>query len=238
MFKRKKRWNNDTQVHGARLITAVEPKHVISERFRTVRTNISFTSAPLERFQVVMFTSAEMSDGKTTVASNLAVSWAETGKQVLYVDADLRRPTGHSTFAVLNVRGLSTILATEAQPKDIVQPTVIDHLEVLTSGPMPPNPAELLSGSRMGAFVKWARHNYDIVMIDVPPMIAVTDAQVILPLVDGVVLVTSLGKTLKANMKRTVEMLRLGETNILGVVSQQRGFRSKKDIGYDYGYGE
>jgi capsular exopolysaccharide synthesis family protein len=129
-------------------------------------------------------------------------------------------------------------LATEAQPKDIVQPTVINHLEVLTSGPMPPNPAELLSGSRMAAFIKWARHNYDIVVIDVPPMIAVTDAQVILPLVDGVVLVTSLGKTLKANLKRTVEMLRLGETNILGVVSRQHRRRGEQDVGYDYVYGE
>ena len=107
--------------NGARLVTFVEPKHAISEQFRTLRTNIEFAGAALDKLQVLMFTSAEMSDGKITVSSNVAVAWAQAGKSVLYVDADLRRPTAHSTFDLLNTRGLTTILANNDQPKDTVQ---------------------------------------------------------------------------------------------------------------------
>lgn len=107
--------------NGARLVTFVEPKHAISEQFRTLRTNIEFAGAALDKLQVLMFTSAEMSDGKITVSSNIAVAWAQAGKSVLYVDADLRRPTVHSTFDLLNTRGLTTILANNDQPKDTVQ---------------------------------------------------------------------------------------------------------------------
>jgi len=235
IFKKKYRPDTETQVNGARLVTFVEPKHVISEQFRTLRTNIEFAGAALDKLQVVMFTSAEMSDGKTTVSSNVAVTWAQAGKSVLYVDADLRRPTAQSTFDLLNTRGLTTILASNAQPKDTVQKTFVDNLEVLTSGPVPPNPAELLSSARMASVIDWMRNNYDVVVFDVPPVMVVTDAQVLTPLVDGAILVTTFGKTLKANLQRTVETLRLTNTKILGTVQRVRG--GKNDVGYGYGYG-
>ena len=234
-LKKKHVENTETQNMGARLVTFVEPQHVISEQFRTLRTNIEFAGAALDKLQVVMFTSAEMSDGKTTVSSNVAVTWAQAGKSVLYVDADLRRPAAHSTFDLLNTRGLTTILASDAQPKDTVQKTFVDNLEVLTSGPVPPNPAELLSSARMAAVVDWMRNNYDVVVFDVPPVMAVTDAQVLMPLVDGAILVTMFGKTLKVNLQRTVETLSLTDTKILGVVQRVRG--GKNDAGYGYGYG-
>lgn len=235
IFKKKYRPDTETQVNGARLVTFVAPKHVISEQFRTLRTNIEFSGAALDKLQVVMFTSAEMSDGKTTVASNVAVTWAQAGKSVLYVDADLRRPTSQSTFNLLNTRGLTTILASNAQPKDTVQKTFVDNLEVLTSGPVPPNPAELLGSARMASVIDWMRNNYDIVVLDVPPVMVVADAQVLMPLVDGAILVTTFGKTLKVNLQRTVETLRLTDTKILGVVQRVRG--GKNDAGYGYGYG-
>ena len=112
---------------------------------------------------------------------------------MLYVDADLRRPTAQSTFGVINTRGLTPILATNAQPKDVVQETFVDNLEGLTSGPVPPNPAELLSSTRMTSLMEWMRNNYDVVVFDVPPVMAVTDAQVLMPVVDGAVLVTIFG---------------------------------------------
>lgn len=213
----------------------LKKKHVISEQFRTLRTNIEFAGAALDKLQVVMFTSAESSDGKTTVSSNVAVTWAQAGKNVLYVDADLRRPTAHSTFGLLNTRGLTNILASNAQPKDTVQKTFVENLEVLTSGPAPPNPAELLSSARMASLVEWARNNYDVVVLDVPPVMAVTDAHVLMPLIDGAILVTTFGKTLKVNLQRTVETLRLTDTKILGIVQRVRG--GKNDAGYGYGYG-
>jgi len=236
MFKKKKMVSDkETQTNGARLITFTEPKHVISEQFRTLRTNIEFSGAALDKLEVIMFTSAEMSDGKTTVSANTAITWAQAGKRVLYVDADLRRPTAHATFNLLNTRGLTTILASAMQPKDIVDKSFVENLDVLTSGPIPPNPAELLNSGRMKILVEWMRENYDIVVLDVPPVMAVTDAQVLLPLVDGVVLVTVFGKTIKMNLQRTVETLRLSDTKILGIVSRVKN--GQHDLGYGYGYG-
>lgn len=223
----------ETQDKGAPLITVVEPKSVISEQFRTLRTNIEFAGAGLDKLQVIMFTSAEPSDGKTTVSTNTAITWAQSGKNVLYVDADMRRSTAQSTFRLPNSHGLSTVLGTNEQPKDIVQKTFIDNLEVLTAGPTPPNPAELLNSKRMLALIDWMRNNYDIVVLDVPPIMAVSDAQVLLPLIDGTVLVTMMGKTMKMAITRTVEMLRLGGTKILGVVERVKN--SKEDAGYGYG---
>ena len=237
IFKKKYRPDTETQVNGARLVTFVELKHAISEQFRTLRTNIEFAGAALDKLQVLMFTSAEMSDGKTTVSSNVAIAWAQAGKSVLYVDADLRRPTAHSTFDLLNTRGLTTILANNSQPKDTVQKKFVDNLEVLTSGPVPPNPAELLSSARMDSLVEWMRNNYDVVVLDVPPVMAVTDAHVLMPLVDGAILVTIFGKTLKINLERTVETLRLTDTKILGIVQRVRGGKNDAGYGYRYGYG-
>lgn len=149
----------------------------------------------------------------------------------------MRRPTAQSTFDLLNTRGLTTILASNAQPKDTVEKTFADNLEVLTSGPAPPNPAELLGSARMASVIDWIRNNYDAVVFDVPPVIAVTDSQVLMPLEDGAILVTTFGKTLKVNLQRTVETLRLTDPKILGVVQRVRGGKNDAGYGYDYGYG-
>lgn len=228
--------NTRTQDEGAQLVTVIEPKNVISEQFRTLRTNIEFAGASLENLQVIMFTSAEMSDGKTTVSTNTAVTWAQSGKSVLYVDADMRRSTAQSTFRLANGHGLSTVLASSEQPKDVVQKTFVENLEVLTAGPTPPNPAELLNSKRMALLIEWMRNNYDIVVLDVPPIMSVSDAQVLLPLIDGVVLVTMFNKTMKVSLKRTIEILELGNTKILGIVERVKD--NKDSAGYGYGYGQ
>lgn len=234
LFKKKDvNKHTKTQDEGAELVTVVEPKNVVSEQVRTLRTNIEFSGASLDKLQIIMFTSAEMSDGKTTVSTNTAVTWAQAGKNVLYVDADMRRSTAQSTSKLSNKNGLSTILASAGQPKEVVQKTFADNLEVLTAGPIPPNPAELLNSKRMALLIEWMRNNYDIVVLDVPPIMAVSDAQVLLPLIDGVVLVTMLGKTMKSSLKRTVEILKLGDTKILGVVER---VKDSKNDGYGYGY--
>lgn len=234
IFK-KKDGNKDTRTQdkGAQLVTVIEPKNVISEQFRTLRTNIEFAGSSLENLQVIMFTSAEISDGKTTVSTNTAVTWAQAGKSVLYVDADMRRSTAQSTFRLSNGHGLSTVLASAEQPKDVVQKTFVENLEVLTAGPTPPNPAELLNSKRMSSLIEWMRNNYDIIVIDVPPIIEVSDAQVMLKLIDGVVLVTMMYKTMKLSLKRTMEILQLGGVKVLGVVER---VKSSKENGYGYGY--
>lgn len=228
--------DNETQKKGARLITVAEPKHVISEQFRTLRTNIEFASIGTDELKTVMFTSPEVSDGKSTVSANAAVTWAHDGKKVLVIDADLRRSTVHTTFGVSNRAGLTTLLASHEphMESELIQETFVPNLYVLTSGPTPPNPAELLNSNRMAQLMAQLREHFDIVVVDVPPVLAVTDAQVLLPQIDGVVLVVTMEKTYKVNIKRTVDALRLGEARILGFVT--RG-KNKGVHGYGYGYG-
>ena len=129
-------------------------------------------------------------------------------------------------------------MASAEQPKDVVQKTFVENLEVLTAGPTPPNPAELLNSKRMSSLIEWMRNNYDIVVLDVPPVMEVSDAQVLLPLIDGVVLVTMVNKTMKVSLKRTVEVLELGNTKILGIVERVKDNKGSAGYGYGYGYGQ
>lgn len=236
LFKNKHKQESDERItNGVRLITAYQPKHVVSEQLRTVRTNIEFAGAALDELKVVMFTSPEMSDGKSTVAANVAMTWAQAGKKVLLVDADMRRPTVHLTFNSANTQGLSTILAGNKQPDEVITDSFVDNLAVLTAGPVPPNPSELLGSKHMHQFVEWARANYDIVILDATPVLAVSDVQVSLPEVDGTVLVVRMEKTLRGNIQRTVEVLKMADAKILGVVERVKNGRGDK--GYGYGYG-
>ncbi len=152
-----------------------------------------------------------MSEGKSTVSANVAVTWAQAGKKVLLVDADLRRPTVHATFRKLNLDGVTTVLTGKTKPDEVVEDTFVDNLSVITSGPIPPNPSELLNSKRMGQLLDWTREKFDIIVLDAPPVLAVSDVQVLVPRSDGVVVVANMGKTLKGDLKRTVEVLKLAK---------------------------
>lgn len=230
---------NETIHNGAQLITAVHPKSPISEQFRTLRTNINFMAID-HPIKTLALTSANMSEGKSTVTDNLAIVWAQTGQKVLLVDADLRRSTLHRTFNLDNREGLTTILTSHAHTVDlnqIIQPSGIDNLSLLPSGLTPPNPAELLSSQRMKDFLKAARERYDMVIVDVPPMLEVTDTQVISHDLDAVVLVIKQGQTQKLGAKRAVELLKMAHANLLGYVMNDVVSDSGAGYGYGYGYG-
>lgn len=229
--------DQETQKNGVMLVTFAEPKHVVSEQFRTVRTNIEFAGAALDRCQVIMFTSSAMSEGKSTVSANVAVTWAQAGKKVLLIDADLRRPTVHATFRKLNLDGVTTVLTAKTTPDQVVETTFVDNLSIITSGPVPPNPSELLNSKRMAQLIDWAREKFDIVVLDAPPVLAVSDVQVLVPKTDGVVVVANMGKTLKGDLKRTVEILKLAKAKILGSVERVKSSRGDRGYGYGYGYG-
>ena len=229
--------DQETQKNGVMLVAFAEPKHVVSEQFRTVRTNIEFAGAALDRCQVVMFTSSAMSEGKSTVSANVAVTWAQAGKKVLLIDADLRRPTIHATFRTLNIDGVTTILIGKDEAGAVVEETFVDNLSVITSGPIPPNPSELLNSKRMANLLNWARENYDIIVLDTPPVLAVSDVQVFVPKTDGVVVVANMGKTLKGDLRRTVEVLKLANAKILGSVERVKAKHGDRGYGYGYGYG-
>ncbi|WP_143812061.1 CpsD/CapB family tyrosine-protein kinase, partial [Oenococcus oeni] len=169
-------------------------------QFRVLRANIDFAAASLKNFKTVLFTSAEMSDGKSTAAQNLAVTWAQTGKRILLLDADFRRPSLHKTFNISNEHGLTTVLAMHEQPASVIHSTEVPNLYVMTSGPMPPNPSELLASDKMLRVVSWMREQFDMIVIDSTPLLLVPDAQALIPRADGIVLVAMLGKTKRRSM--------------------------------------
>lgn len=236
LFKRKKKYSTDTMDNGAKLITAANPKNPVSEQFRTIRTNIHFMSVdkPLRR---IAFTSSSVSEGKSTVTANMAITWAQDGKKVLLIDADLRRSTLHRTFELPNNWGLTTILTSGLSKIDlneVIPNSGIKNLDVLTAGPIPPNPSELLNSKRMLNFLKAVEPMYDLVVIDVPPLLEVTDTQVLSDKLDGIVLVVRAGVTQKAGVARAVEMLKISKARLLGYVLNDA---DSEDAAYGYGYG-
>ena len=240
-FHRRNENQSNARIHnGVQLITAMHPKSPISEQFRTLRTNINFMAID-HPIKTLALTSVNVSEGKSTVTDNLAIVWAQTGQKVLLVDADLRRSTLHRTFNLDNREGLTTILTSRAHTIDlntIIQPSGIDNLSLLPSGPTPPNPAELLSSQRMKDFLKAARERYDMVIVDVPPMLVVTDTQVISRNLDAVVLVVKQGQTQKLGAKRAVELLKMAHANLLGYVMNDVVSDGSAGYGYGYGYGD
>lgn len=240
LFKRKPKYNNETMSHGAKLITVANPKDPVSEQFRTIRTNIQFVSVDRD-LKLVAFTSSRISEGKSTVTANVAITWAQSGKRVLLIDADLRRSTLHSTFQLDNRTGLTTILTSKQATMnvtDFIHDSGVKNLSVLTAGPTPPNPSELLNSQRMQDFLSGIKDQYDLVVLDVPPMLEVTDTQVLASQLDGVILVVRAGKTQKSEIRRAVDMLRLAKANILGYVfNDADGTDSAYGYGYGYGYG-
>ena len=239
LFHRSKKPSTDTMTNGVKLITAVHPKSVISEQFRTIRTNINFMAID-KPIKTLAFTSANVSEGKSTVTDNIAVVFAQNGKRVLLVDADLRRPTLSRSFNVDGQQGLTTILTSQEQTLDfsqIIKLSGIKNLDVLPSGPIPPNPAELLSSQRMQAFMKAVKNNYDLVILDVPPMLEVTDTQVLSHSLDAVILVIRQGITQKMAARRSVELLKMAHANLLGYVMNDADAGEGAGYGYGYGYG-
>ena len=130
---KKNQEDQESQKNGVMLVTFAEPKHVVSEQYRTVRTNIEFAAAALDKCQVVMFTSSAMSEGKSTVSANVAVTWAQAGQKVLLIDADLRRPTVQATFRKLNLEGVTTVLTGKSKPSEVMETTFVDNLSIIPS---------------------------------------------------------------------------------------------------------
>lgn len=215
--KQKQKLDNTSLKYGVGLVTYTDPKGQVSEQFKTVRTNIQFSSID-KKLNSIMFTSSDPSEGKSTVSNNVAVTYADQGSRVVLVDADLRRPTVHKTFGVSNRKGLSSYLLGNATLEEIVQPTVVDNLFVITSGPVPPNPSELLGSMRTQDLMVRLTDKYDLMILDAPPVNTVTDAQVLAARVDGTILVVPQGIADKAGVKHAKEALETVNANILGAI--------------------
>lgn len=217
-----------------KLIAKLNPKSPISEQYRTIRTNIQFASADGE-LRSFMVTSASPGEGKSTTAANLAIVFAQQGKRVLLVDSDLRKPTMHYTFRVTNTVGLTNVLTRQASLVEAVQATDVEKLDLLSSGPIPPNPAELLSSRMMEQMLAEAYKQYDLVVFDSPPVLAVTDAQVLANQCQGTVLVVKSGVTELENALKAKELLQAAKAKLLGAVLNNKALKSSS---YYYYYGD
>ncbi|MEK3888443.1 CpsD/CapB family tyrosine-protein kinase [Bacillus sp. FSL K6-3431] len=213
-----------------KLIAMLNPKSPVSEQYRTIRTNIEF-SAIDEEIRTLMVTSTGPGEGKSTTTANLAIVFAQQGKKVLLVDADMRKPTVQYTFSMNNLYGLTNVLTRKMSVNESVKASKLEGLDILTSGPIPPNPAELLSSKAMKYFFEEALDLYDIVIFDTPPVLAVTDAQVLSNQCDGTILVISSGNTDVENAQKTKELLHSAKAKLLGVV-----LNNKKMTNNDYHY--
>jgi capsular exopolysaccharide synthesis family protein len=216
------------------LITELNPKSPISEAYRALRTNIQFSSID-EPVKVILVTSAQPEEGKSTTIANLAVTYAQEGKRVLIVDADLRKPTMHRYMSASNRLGLSNLLTGQFKVEDVIMDTYIPNLSLITSGTVPPNPSELLSSKRMVALLSQLREEYDMVLIDSPPILAVTDSQIISAICDGVVMVINHGKVKREAAKRGLSQLEHVKARVLGVVLNNKEI-SRNESSYYYYY--
>ncbi|AHV98602.1 CpsD/CapB family tyrosine-protein kinase [Paenibacillus sabinae] len=215
------------------LITVTNPRSTVSEAFRSLRTNIDFSSVD-EKIQVIMVTSSGPEEGKSTVTANLAAAYAQADKKVVLIDADMRKPTGHRTFSLSNRYGLSSLLSQQANLDEVIQESEVPNLSIITSGPVPPNPAEMIASNRMTATLQELRQRFDIVLIDTPPLLAVTDAQIMASKSDGVIMVVSYGKVKRdIAVKAKAGLDRVG-ARMLGVV--MNNVKRKASEGYYYYY--
>ncbi len=217
------------------IVTVKHPKSPVSEAYRTLRTNIQFSSFD-KRVRIIVITSPGPGEGKTTTSANMSVTTAQGGNKTLLIDCDMRNPKEHKLFGLSNKIGLSNVLVGEVSFEDAVNETDIENLHILTSGTRPPNPAELLASDKMKKFLEELKLKFEYIIIDTPPIIMVTDAQVLAQYADGCLLVISSGEADKDAAIKAKELLERVNAKILGVVLNKLDTSSKGYNGYYYHY--
>lgn len=217
------------------IITVNDPKSPIAESYRTLRTNIEFSSFD-NKVQTVVITSSGPGEGKSTTSSNLAVVMAESGKKTILIDCDQRKPKLHKLFLTSNNCGISDLLVGKSDFEEAVQKTEISNLDIITAGTRPPNPAELLGSTKMKNFIEFLKEQYDFIVLDTPPVIAVTDAQLLSRYADGTMIVVSSGQAERAAAMKAKELLEKVDAKILGVVLNKLEIQEKGYYGYYYHY--
>jgi tyrosine-protein kinase Etk/Wzc len=220
----------ETQDYASRLIVSRDTQNTVAEAFRSLRTNITFAT-PDQVPRTIVVTSSREGDGKTTSVVNLAAAFAHQGLRVLLVDSDLRRGVLHKVFKLAKRPGLSNVLVENLAVEEVIHSATIDsdvHLDVMTSGTYPPNPAELLGSSRLRTTVDSLARLYDVVLIDTPPLTVVTDAAVVAPYVDGVLVVARAGQTEVGALEFAMMQLRNVNARVKGTILNDLGLNDRR----------
>lgn len=220
--------------HWERLFVKLDPKSPMAEAFRVLRTNIQF--AAVDRpLRAITITSPGPGEGKSTTLANLGVALAQSGARTILVDGDMRRPTLHKFFRLGRGQGLSTVLAGRAEAEGALQETGIEGLRLLTAGPSPPNPAEMLGSSALAGLLDRLKAAADYVLIDAPPVVAVSDASLLAAKADGVLLAVRLGATARPMAVQAKEQLEAAKVNLLGMILTNVGAGADQHL-YHYYY--
>ena len=207
------------------------PKSIAAEAYRSLRTNIQYSSFD-NKYQTLVVTSANPGEGKTTVAGNLALVLAQGESKVLLVDCDMRRPSIHKLFKISNTYGISDLLVGNKKLESVAN-KYNDNLSIVPAGKIPPNPAEMLASKAMTAFLEEMKNYFDYIVLDTPPLQAVTDAQVLSTKVDGSLIVVRAGVTKKDAVHNAVSIIKKVKGNIIGTVLNVA--ETKNDKYYYYG---
>jgi capsular exopolysaccharide synthesis family protein len=224
---------DDLAVNGgaAGLLSHQKPRSALAESYKTTRTNLEFLRRSRQA-HVLLVASSLPGDGKTTTASNLAITLASTGRRILLIDGDLRKPSLHRIFDVSRQRGFADALLSHESVEQFIQPTFVNNLDLLTTGPDVPNPAELLASDRLGEIFKALTSLYDMVLVDTSPLLAVTDPSIIAAVADGIILVVRISSTRRHDLEVTHDMLKTLGVPVFGMVINGV---TRDEIGYGYG---
>lgn len=199
------------------IIMQTNPGSPTSEAYRSLRFNIE-CSVFDRGVQTITITSANRGEGKTTTALNLAVAYTQIGKKVILLDADLRNPSIHLAFGEDNSRGLTSFLTNQSGSNEIIRKTYVENLSIIMSGSKPSNPSELLLSKQMNSLLAELKQSYDLIIVDTPPILTLTDAKIMAAKCDGVLLVVEYGKVKRNIAKKVKEELMLSKAKLMGVV--------------------
>lgn len=226
--KDKKRKNLDTPLY-----VEDKPKSIASEKIRGIRSNIMFSSA--NEIKSVLITSEKAAAGKSIISANIAISYAQAGYKVLIIDGDMRKPTQHYLLETSNYDGLSNLIIGKSEIDKAIKSTRVDKLDLLTSGPVPPNPSELIASRNFRKLFASLQDEYDFILIDTPPIVSVTDAQVFLQYVPNCVMVIDSQKNNKNEVKKAKQLIEQADGHVIGAVLNKT--IEEKSSNYYY-YGE
>lgn len=217
-----------------RLITYEDPKSPISESYRSLRTNVNYAAASDKKIQSLLISSSQPGEGKSTTTANLAIAFAQLRRNTLLIDADLRKPVQHNVFGLDRGPGLSEYLIGEVEDlNSIIHQTKVENLSILTAGSLPPNPSELLGSDAMSKLVDLLENEWDMVLLDSPPIVAVTDASMISREIDAIALVVKAGQTERSAVDRALDTVRNVKAPLIGAILNGA---SQESLGGKYAY--